>query len=376
MLKMALTRFTGSLTEAATRYAAEASPQLLVVETGNDQERILTDLEALADVCVAGTNLILMGEINDVGLYRSLTKGGVADYLVLPSSPVRLIEAVLELYQDANKRPVGQVIAFIGAKGGCGSSTLAANVAVQLAEHGNADVVVLDLDLPFGGADLAFNIETTYGVQSILSDPERVDDTFLQRFGAKHGDHLYLLAAPGTLEFDAMISVTALDATLAALRQQAKYVVLDLPKLWCEWVRQVVHTADQVVITAMPDLVSVRNTRNIVDFLASRRALDQPPMLVLNRVGATRRGEVETKDFGGTVGLTPSFVIGEDTILFGQAAAIGKTLGEINNRSKAAEVIKLLAAKLAGPVALPPRRSAPAISAIAMAWLHRLTGKG
>ena len=375
LLKMELSRRAGGLTEAAVRYAAEASPPLLIVEDDGAAATgpsLIERLEALAEVCMAGTNLILLGTVNDVGLYRDLTRRGVADYLVVPTQPLRLIEAILDLYHDPARRPAGQVIAFIGAKGGCGSSTIACNTAWRLAERGDGDVVVLDLDLAFGGADLAFNIDTSHGIQSVLSDPERIDDSFLSRLTAKYGERLYLLAAPGVLDLEATPSSLALEATVAALRLQATYVVLDLPRHWSDWVRQCLHTADQVVITAMPDLGSVRNARNLVDFLALRRTLDQPPLLVLNRVGAARRGEVVLKDFGTTVGLAPTLVIAEDAPLFGQAAAVGKMIAEVNSRAKAAEAIRELALRLGAAPAKPKAARPASIPGL----LRRLTGRG
>ncbi|MEI8393410.1 MAG: AAA family ATPase [Rhodospirillaceae bacterium] len=372
MLKFELSNRPGGLVEAHERYSAEASPSLLILEIGSDVDALLPQLETLAEVCVAGTNLILVGSYNDVALYRSLIRSGIADYLVLPIEPVRLVEAVLDLYNEPGKQGSGQIIAFTGAKGGCGSSTLACNAAWRIAAETDADVVLLDLDLPFGSADLALNIETSHGVHSVLSDPERIDDSFLHRFAAKYGERLHLLAAPSSLEFDSAVPGPALEATLDALRRQAKFIVLDLPRVWSEWTRHLVHTADQVVLTAMPDLVSVRNARNLVDFLATRRSLDQPPVLVVNRVGAAKRGEVVLKDFSTTVGLAPAVVIAEDGPTFGQAAAVGKMLDEVNRRSKAAEAIRQLAVRLSGP---PPAKARPANAGAAAALMKLLTGK-
>ena len=369
LLKLDPTRHSGGLGEARRRYESEPSPPLLILETAEARDGIIAGLEALAEVCVAGTNLILLGAVNDVGLYRDLLRRGVADYLVLPAEPSRLIEAILDLYRDPARPVSGQVMAFIGARGGCGSSTLAVNTAGVLAKRGDADVVLLDLDLAFGGADLALNLEAGHSVQAVLADPERIDDQFLGRFTSRHGDRLHLLPAPGNLESDSLIPGPALEATLTALRRQAHFIILDLPRHWGDWLRQSLHTADQVVVTAQPDLLSVRNGRNLIDFLAARRRLDQPPLLALNRVGAARRGEIGLKDFGETIGLAPAVVIAEDAATFTQAAATGRLLEETNRRARAVDAIHTLADRLAGPSARPAPTAAGA------GWLRRLTGR-
>ena len=166
------------------------------------------------------------------------------------------------------------------------------------------------------------------------------------------------------------MSAPALEAALTALRRQARFIVLDLPRQWGDWLRQTLHTADQVVVTAQPDLLSVRNGRNLIDFLASRRRLDQPPLLVLNRVGGIKRGEVGLKDFSETIGLAPALTIAEDAPSFTQAAAAGCMIEQSNRRARAAEAFHTLATRLAGPAAKPAAQPAPGAG-----WLKRLTGK-
>ncbi len=371
LLKMELTRLPGGLVEARDRYSTENSPSLLVLEATAPPAQLIFELEALAEVCVAGTNLILLGTTNDVGLYRDLIRRGVAEYLVLPSEPIRLIDAVLELYRDSSQRVAGQVVAFIGTRGGCGSSTLAANTAWQLARRGTTDVVLIDLDLAFGGADLALNLDAVHGIQAVLADPERIDDQFLGRFTAKYGERLHLLPAGVPLEKEVRLSSVALETTLTALRRQAHFIVLDLPRQWSEWVRQTLHTADHVVVTAEPDLLSVRNGRNLIDFLAAKRHLDQPPLLALNRTSSGKKGEIAQKDFAETIGLEPTAIIAEDVPTFSQAAAAGRLLEETNRRARSVEAIEQLIIRIAGN----PAKASPPPPATLKGLLNRLLGK-
>ena len=83
---------------------------------------MLAELDALAESCDAGTKVVVIGHVNDVVLYRELLKRGVSEYLVAPVSPLQLMESISNLYNDPDSDPVGHVFAFIGAKGGVGSS--------------------------------------------------------------------------------------------------------------------------------------------------------------------------------------------------------------------------------------------------------------
>jgi pilus assembly protein CpaE len=373
LFKMVLSREAGGLEAARARYAAEPSPPLLLVELDENDGDLMAHIDALGEVCVAGTNLILFGHRNEVELYRALIRRGVADYLVLPAEPVRLIEAVLDLYAEPGAAGSGRVIAFVGAKGGVGSSTLATNTGCALARIANADVVVVDLDLPFGAADLVMNLEAIHGVHTVLADPDRIDDGFLGRFAAKYNDRLHLLAAPCALDGDAAMAGAALENVIHALKQQAHYVLLDVPHLWADWVRTVLLLADQVVLVAAPDLPSIRNCRNLIDFLATGRSMDLPPVLVLNRVGLARKGEVPNQDFGTSVGLAPALVIGDEPELFARAAAEGKMIEEVSRKAKASVAIGQLA-KLVAALPATKAEAKPTAAGSLLARLLRRKG--
>ena len=94
---------------------------------------------------------------------------GVSEYLVPPLGPLQLIAAITALYADPAQPFVGRQIAFCGAKGGAGASTLAHNVAHLIAERMGANTVLVDLDLAFGTAGLDFNQDPLHGIADALS---------------------------------------------------------------------------------------------------------------------------------------------------------------------------------------------------------------
>ncbi|MGB6906203.1 MAG: CtpF protein, partial [Methyloceanibacter sp.] len=121
------------------------------------------------------------------------------------------------------------------------------------------------------------------------------------------------------------------------------FVAIDVPHLWTGWAKQVVLGADQVVITAVPDLANLRNARNLVDQLRSARVSDRPPLLVLNQVGLPKRPEISVKDFGQALELEPKAVIAFDPQLFGTAANNGQMIEEVSGKSSAAQQFRALA---------------------------------
>jgi len=127
--KAHLTVQLGGINAAVEFYHGQVTPNLLVVETRLHGEAALEELDRLAEVCDPATKVVVIGRTNDVELYRELMRRGASEYLVAPVDPLHLIEVVAGLYNDPEGRPIGRVIAFVGARGGVGSSTLAHNVA-------------------------------------------------------------------------------------------------------------------------------------------------------------------------------------------------------------------------------------------------------
>ena len=162
----------------------------------------------------------MVGRVNDVELYRELMRRGASEYLVAPLSPLQLIEVISGLYLRSRRRARSAAsIAFVGARGGAGSSTLAHNVGWCIAEELHINTTIVDFDLPFGTAGLDFNDEAGQGVADALSAPERLDDVLLDRLLIKRGEHLSLFTAPAALERDYDAMPEAYEAVLDAVRQ-------------------------------------------------------------------------------------------------------------------------------------------------------------
>jgi pilus assembly protein CpaE len=333
----------GGLTAAIAQYQNQPTPALVIVESLDDGATLLAQLDRLAQVCDAGAKVVVIGSHNDIALYRELMRRGVSEYLVPPLQPLQLIGAITTLYADPASPFVGRQLAFVGARGGVGSSTVAHNLAYLLSETMQTNTVIVDLDLPFGTAGLDFNQDPLQGVADALSQPDRLDPVLLDRMMARCSDRLSLFAAPATLDVDYDISADAFEEVTSKIRATAPYVVLDLPHLWSGWMRRTLLGADDVVITAAPDLASLRNAKNIVDLVRQARPNDSPPMLVLNMVGSPGRPEIPTKDFGEALGLETGIILPFDAKLFGQAANNGQMIEEVSPKSKAAEAFQRLA---------------------------------
>jgi pilus assembly protein CpaE len=361
MSRARMTVGTGGVAAALASFRNTPTPNLIILECHSADSHFLLQLDALADICDVTTKVMVIGSVNDIAFYRELMKRGVSEYLVAPLDPIALITAVSEIYRDAAAGKIGRTCAFIGAKGGVGSSTLAHNISAAIAGRHKADVFLADLDLAFGTAGLGFDLESGHGMVEALQDSGRLDEVLLERLVAKCGDHLGLLTAPASLDRTYDLEEGALDQLLKVSQASVPYLVLDLPHMWTAWMRNTLTAADEIVITAVPDLANLRNAKNLVTFLRQARPNDHPPKVILNQIGASKRPEIKPTDFANALQLEPLACIPYDPHVFGTAINNGQMIAEVAPRSAASRLVAEMADVIAGRQNSKPRRDLPGV---------------
>ena len=329
----------GGIMAAVQAFSGQPTPNVLIVESHSQRDMVLAELAQLSQVCGPDTKVIVIGHLNDVLLYRELMRQGISEYLVAPLHQLQIIEAISGLFKDPAAKPLGRIFAFVGAKGGVGSSTIAHNFGWMSSRTFGQDTVITDLDLAFGTAGLNFNQESSQGMVDALGQPDRVDNTLIDRLSTKCGEKLSLLASPGMMDREINIESHGVETILSIIRSTVPAVVVDVPNMWAPWIKHTLVQADDVIITATPDLPCLRNTKNLIDLLKAARPNDKLPRLVLNQVGVPKRPEIPAAEFAKAAGLEFAAVIPHDPQSFGTASSNGQMLLEVAPKSKAAEAI-------------------------------------
>ena len=333
---------------ASEAYKTAPTPNVIVIEGDAHRERLLETLDRLSDVCDSDTKVVVIGQVNDVLLYRELMKLGVSDYLVPPLNVVDIVRSLSEIFRAPGADPVGRTVAFVGAKGGVGASTIAHNASWAMARQLKLDSVVVDLDLAYGTAGLNFNQDPPQGVAEVVFAPDRLDAAVVDRLLSKCTEQLSLLAAPATLDRVYDFHEDVFDPLLDILRSNVPCAVLDVPHVWTAWSKRALIAADEVVVVASPDLANLRNAKNLIDLLKGARPNDGAPKLVLNQVGVPKRAEIKAGDFAKALDCEPVAVIAFDPALFGAAANNGQMIAETQPSHKMNEIFLDLAKRLTG----------------------------
>ena len=325
----------GGLTAAIEAYQNSPTPNVIMLETESRSDDILGGLDQLAEICDAGTRVVVIGRMNDVTLYRELVRRGVSDYLISPVGTLQIVRSVCGLF----------------------SAPDAHNIAFAISDDLILDAVVTDLDLPFGTAGLDFNQDPPQGIAEAVFSPDRIDNAFIDRLLAKCTDHLSLLAAPAALERVYDFGADAFEAIFDSLRATVPCIVVDVPHQWTGWTKQTLVGADDILIVAAPDLANLRNTKNLYDLLKAARPNDHRPLYCLNQVGVPKRPEIKAADFARALDDQPVAIIPFEPQLFGAAANNGQMIAEISASHRTAELFRQLAQQLTGRAEPKKQRS-------------------
>ena len=365
MGRATLEAIPGGIPAAIAYMQQNPTPNLLMIESSANAQQILGEIDSLAEHCDENVQVMVVGVVNDIKLYRQLVARGVSEYLVPPFEPIQIIRSISSLFVDPDRPFVGKQISVIGAKGGVGASTIAHNLAWALAENTRVNTTLVDLDLSFGTTALDFNQETPQTIADALLAPERADDAVIERLLAKATDRLSLFTAPASINQIMDIPDEAFTTVIESVRRNVPYMVLDLPHTWSRWVQRTLVASDEVIIVCQPDLASLRNGKNFIDQLKGQRPNDNPPKLVINMSGVPKRPEIPIKDFAAAIGVEPEIILPFEPELFGTAANNGQMISETDAASRSSMAIDHLATVLTGRVVAKPAKS----------FLNKLLGK-
>lgn len=336
----------GGLDGAVASCASGVRPDLIVLDTTLSPAHLRAGLARLADAIAAGTKLIVLGAINDVTLMRDLAARGVSEYLVAPVGAEQLAAAMCALFAD---RDCARLIAVVGARGGVGASTLARNLAWSIAERHDAPTALVDLDLSFGDAGLAFNLHPPRSRPCPLEAPERAGEALV-----RVTSRLELLHAPSAPARAEAMTPAKLNSIIAALRRTSAFLVLDLPHVWTPWLRHALSIADDVVLAAGPDLASLRNADHLLKRLTADREGLSAPCVVLSMTGVPKRPEISQKDFAQSLKTQPVATLPFAPDIVGEAAVKAAALGAHAPASAMARDIDALATRLTRRAPAPP----------------------
>ena len=333
--------------ESALRKIREGTaPRILILDLSESTAPI-AELSAARSVGGTDLKVLALGTVNDVSLFRDLLAAGASDYLVKPLTREALSVGLEKQSTATNSGPgLGQIIAFIGSRGGVGTTTTAVGCAWLLSDNHKENTALVDLDLHFGTVALNLDSDPGTGLCEALEQPSRIDALFVDRATVKASDTLRILASEAAVGETLMIDAGAIDVLLYELRRKFTWIVIDLPRWVTPTQRLVLAAASRVVIVCERSLAGLRDTIRLQTLL--REHAPQAQVLMVDAGASAERATVGKSEFEKAVGKSLDVTLSHDAKSAAAATNAGQPLPLAAPRSPIVRELEQLITAIAG----------------------------
>jgi pilus assembly protein CpaE len=336
--------------------AAHAHPAAIVVDVRGQSQLPPALLTARKDYPAA--SVILVASTLDPRVMLEAMRAGVSECVQEPLTPDALSQAIRKVVSGAQPVSTGQVFAFVGAKGGVGTTMLSVNAAAILARASKSDVLLIDLHVGLGDAALLLGVEPRFSVIDAVENVHRVDESFFGSVVEKTKVGIDLLGSSDRM-IAGGIDPRRLRTLIEFAATRYRYTVLDVPRSDVTMLDMLEVTSTVVVVTTQ-ELPSLRSAGRLAHMLRTRYGAARV-MAVMNRFD--RRSEIALADVERVIGDSVKHVIPSDYRMALQALNVGRPVAL--ETGPLADSLRSLAGDLGGIVKQKPPASSSVFGRLA-----------
>lgn len=259
----------------------------VLIDIDSNEERALQLISGLKTSHPKCAVIAISGRTDGQLILRAM-RSGAAEFLTAPIQIEELIGALDRVQASnsgASRSKSGTIIAVAGASGGVGCTSVAVNLACSLARNPNNSVVLVDLDLSLGDADVFLDSIPDYTLLDVAQNIARLDLAMLRKSLTKHESGVYLLPRPIHLDDMDVISTEDFKKVLALLKASFSHLVIDLSKSFGRLDIVAMQMAEHILMLTQLDLPCLRNVVRLLASLDARGGISDRIKIVVNRAG-------------------------------------------------------------------------------------------
>ena len=271
--------------------AIRLDPALIVIVMPTDAEAALAVVRQIEKA--VGCQILAIGPADDPKLILRAMQDGADEYLDENEVDDELVEAIIRFKsrydseQNETESP-GRVISVFSPSGGCGSSTVASNIAMTLARH-HGTCGLLDLRLSAGDLAPLLDLQPTHTIADLSEKLDRVDPGMFEKCFTKHKQGVHLLAAPRDLAQVDGVQPSVVRQVVSMARRKFEYVVTDLDHTFGAEQIEVLWQSEIILTVVRLDYTSIRNARRTFDYFEEVGIGLDRVQVVVNRYGEKKQ---------------------------------------------------------------------------------------
>jgi len=259
---------------------------IVLVDIDPQPMRLLEELEPIANRFVQTRFIVLSSEL-DNGLALRAMQVGARHVQVKQTIASELAGALERLIPNtpAPASRVGTALVVLSASGGCGSTTLAVNLANELQIETQEPVLLVDLDYSYGAVASYLELHGQYGIADVLDHNGGIDPQLISSTAVRHSENLYALLSPASTNFSKVEPLEAgkLPAALAACKQDYRFIVIDAPRVSMDVATTLAAASEVTLVVLQPMVKDLRITKTMLSVLVEHGIPADRIKPILNR---------------------------------------------------------------------------------------------
>ncbi|MBX3457288.1 MAG: AAA family ATPase [Candidatus Paracaedibacteraceae bacterium] len=298
--------YDGGIAYALEHLKGQRSPDIILVDVSKSS-MALSDMAHLAEICEPRVEVIVIGDKNDIGLFRNLIKMGIRDYYVKPLLDSILVKGIEEIVQHEETTTStglksGKIVSVMGSRGGVGTSSIVTNLGVLLSTQYDKRVCMMDMDMHSGTFPQYLNIETSDGFSQLFESPDRIDKVLVERYMTFYNERLGVLCSELSLTDKPDIKPDAIEALFNFISPQFHYTLIDLPRHFStQLVSNVLSRSTQLIVICDYSITSLKDCCRIMQLAKSFPNLSHGILFVANQTNLYKDGYIDRSTFEETL---------------------------------------------------------------------------
>jgi len=344
---------TGEFDNLLSGYSAvvQDKPQIVFIDLS---ENVDLGIETIEKITLRNKNSVILVSSDDVNteIVLAAMRAGAREFLTKPvmieDLSVALKKAIILLESD-DDNTIGQIISIFSNKGGIGKTTIAANLALKIAEVTEKKVCLVDLNLQLGDVTTFLDVSPSFDISYVVTHLSRIDESFLLSSLEKYKDkELYILADPPNVEQAEEISADDITSVLSMLKEMFAYIIVDTSSSFDIKTLTCLDISDHIMLVSMVNLPSIRNCQRCMDLFERLEYKREKIKLVVNRYNEEE--EITIEDVEDALGHEVYWKIPNSYFAIMSAINKGVPVSEIAPDTPIDESFKNLAAKITDSV--------------------------
>ncbi len=340
----------GEFDDAINSYAqiSELHPNLIIVDI-SQRTQLTLDIIVKISKNLRNAKIVVISYDMDSQTVIKALRAGAREYLVKPLIESDFIDSVEKIKDlilgNINDTTKCKVITTFSNKGGMGKTSIAANLAVEIANLTKEKVALVDLNFQMGDITTFLDLNPAFDTSYVVNNLERIDETFLLSTLEKYKDtSLYVLADPPDLEQAEVITSENITTLINVLRSVFSYVIIDTTSSFDGKTITALDNSDLILLIAVLNLPSVRNCQRCFDLFKRLGYQKDKIKLIVNRY--MENDEIKIEDVEDVLGYSVYYKIPNNYFAIINAMNKGMPVSDLNHQSNIAKAFRELAALL------------------------------